>query len=636
MNRHNLYLLLLFLLIATCSSALSLDPLKGVTVLLDPGHGGTDPGAIGPTGLKESETNLRVARYLMDLLVADGATVHLTRNSDVYLTLGQRIEIAKKLQPDLFVSIHHNASLKPRKTNRSEIYYNALDQGLSQIAGQKMIERLESHGFGEESMIVPGGFFVLRNNPSPSVLTEGSYISIPDIEKQLKTGKALTNQAEALRQAIREAFANGPLKIQLFASEAPVKIDTTFFNFIFTSNKPIIRVRARLGGSDLKGFGFDLLPSVGNTTYRIYNTVPLTSGHYELQLTFYAKDGTIAPRINLPLEVALPFGHSQIKAIAPFIPAGFKGKFPIQVILRDEEGKLNLRAEKIAVFYGEKGEIVCETDPDGETTVLLDLTGDESGYLETRVVYDCRILAHGLIPIRRPDRRMYFGRVIDESGNGIAKTQILFGNDMAVSIDGGYFCLTYPMLYNNMKLKLYPPTGYVEEGFWIRTQGEPVFIENLQLSRIAPTLLGKKIGIMAIPGYEKNLTSLISELEKAGVEVTTLNMPANMAKPEYQAVVEINLKNNFDLILSFKNHKGRDSFARHYHRGGKGKQIADMLAKKLRRSRPRIALNVGAGSDYEISHTGATSIVFDLPGNLRKGHIENFHKHLIEVLKSAL
>ena len=324
-----LIILFSFLFVISLASNLwaqSLSPLRGVTILLDPGHGGADPGAVGPTGLKESEVNLRVARYLKTLLEADGAKVQLTRTKDVYLSLKERVNLAEKLVPDLFVSIHHNASLSPVKKNKSEVYYNAMDQGLSAKVGSSMITEFAERGFGDESVVIPGGFFVLRNNPSPAILTEGSYITIPKIEQELKTGKALTNQAQAIRKAIQKAFIKGPLKVKIFTPEKPVKINTPYFNFLFDANKEIAKVKVRSKPEGMEAFIFSKIPSTG-FTYSLYNQIPLTSGDYELELTFVAKDGSIAPRISVPISVNLPVAQSVIRPVAPYIPEGFMGRF---------------------------------------------------------------------------------------------------------------------------------------------------------------------------------------------------------------------------------------------------------------------------------------------------------------------
>jgi N-acetylmuramoyl-L-alanine amidase len=633
MIRTKLTIFLIFLLVATSGSAQLLNPLKGVRILLDPGHGGANPGAVGPTGLKESETNLRVARYLRDLLTADGAEVHMTRSKDVYLTLGERVELAKKLKPDLFVSIHHNASLRPRKTNRSEIYYNALDQGLSQKAGKRMINELEAYGFGEESLIVPGGFFVLRNNPSPSVLTEGSYISIPHIEKQLKTGKALTNQAEALRRAIRETFAQGPLKINLFVSETPVKIDTPYFNFIFTANKPVKQIRARLSQADT-GFGFDRLPPIGNT-YRLYNTNALQSGTYDLQLTFYAEDGTIAPRINLPLQVELPFANSAIRPVAPFIPEGFKGKLPVVIDLRDQAGKLNTRSAQIKLVYKTDTEVSATSNSEGKTTVLLDLDGTETNPLNLELVHKAEVLARCKIPVMKPEKRFVIGRVMNQEQKGLEKVQIKYGLKETKTVDNGYFYLEYPRMYDNLELKVVPFSGYEPTTTWIKTAGEPVVFQNIVVKPVSQRLLGKKIGIMAPISFDNLLRGMVKDLMNSGAKISRLNMPENMQHPEYQAVLEVNLKNDYDLILSFKRETAGNIVARHYHRGGKGKFLADNLAFSLKNSDNPIDLAVMPGSDYEISHTGATSMVIAFPQMIPPDYPHRVISHLVQVLKSA-
>lgn len=80
------------------------------SVVLDPGHGGKDPGAIGPSGLKEKDVNLDVARRLARRLRERGIEVVLTRTSDVFIPLAERSHIANREQPDLFVSIHADAA----------------------------------------------------------------------------------------------------------------------------------------------------------------------------------------------------------------------------------------------------------------------------------------------------------------------------------------------------------------------------------------------------------------------------------------------------------------------------------------------------------------------------------------------
>lgn len=91
-------------------------------IVIDPGHGGKDPGAIGRTGLREKDVNLDVAKRLAKILKSQGVEVVLTRSSDIFVSLARRVDIANKSNADLFISIHSNAN-RARSLNGFEIYY---------------------------------------------------------------------------------------------------------------------------------------------------------------------------------------------------------------------------------------------------------------------------------------------------------------------------------------------------------------------------------------------------------------------------------------------------------------------------------------------------------------------------------
>jgi len=93
-------------------------------VVIDAGHGGNDPGAIGKTGLREKEVNLDIAKRLALLLKAEGVQVVMSRPSDRFVALGRRVEITNDSKADLFISIHSNAN-RARSLNGFEVYYVA-------------------------------------------------------------------------------------------------------------------------------------------------------------------------------------------------------------------------------------------------------------------------------------------------------------------------------------------------------------------------------------------------------------------------------------------------------------------------------------------------------------------------------
>ncbi len=111
-------------------------PLDGATVVLDPGHGGAETGAVSPGGLSESVVNLAVARQAQAALEAAGVPTVLTRTGDYETSLPTRTEIARDLNPRAFVSIHHNADPDgPRAGPGSETYYQIASPDSKRLAG---------------------------------------------------------------------------------------------------------------------------------------------------------------------------------------------------------------------------------------------------------------------------------------------------------------------------------------------------------------------------------------------------------------------------------------------------------------------------------------------------------------------
>ena len=191
--------------------------LKGMVIVLDPGHGGKDGATdrAGPTGVREKHINLQVSLMLEKLLKDAGAHVTLTRRTDVEVPLERRAEIANTVKrpgggtgADLFVSVHHNTS-KNTQTNWSSVWYhNGVDHNeVSLDVGRAIARRL-----GEEmrtqvavtSPLLPdtnmynSGFLVIRLSNVPAVLLESSFYTNPEEELRLGNPGYLLRQAWAI------------------------------------------------------------------------------------------------------------------------------------------------------------------------------------------------------------------------------------------------------------------------------------------------------------------------------------------------------------------------------------------------------------------------------------------------------
>lgn len=217
-------------------------------VVVDAGHGGKDPGAIGPTGLKEKTITLKLARLVAEKLKKRlGCKIYLTRNSDKYVGLTQRTAIANSKKADLFISIHVNAA-KNRKLRGIETYFLnfALDDDAMRVAARenatsrKRIGELKNilndimkntkvnessrlageiqnalvknmrrkYGTIPDLGVKQAPFFVLIGARMPSVLVEVSFISNPVEERRLKSDRYLDRLADGIVNGV-VAYAEG-------------------------------------------------------------------------------------------------------------------------------------------------------------------------------------------------------------------------------------------------------------------------------------------------------------------------------------------------------------------------------------------------------------------------------------------
>ena len=220
--------------------AVDFSALRGKRVVLDPGHGGRFPGSLGVNGLTEAEVNLAVALELEPLLARHGAEVLLVRREDrdflgaadsaLRADLAERTRIANAFQPDLFVSIHHNADAGGRHDrNETQTYYKLGDEGPSLDAAASIHRYLKRNLGIQGQRLLPGNYFVLRNCEAPAVLTEASYLTNPDVEARLAMADKRRLEAEALALGIAHYFARRRPEVERFeATDASGRADTSF------------------------------------------------------------------------------------------------------------------------------------------------------------------------------------------------------------------------------------------------------------------------------------------------------------------------------------------------------------------------------------------------------------------------
>ncbi|GAB1577807.1 MULTISPECIES: N-acetylmuramoyl-L-alanine amidase [Bordetella] len=227
-----------------------------VTIAIDPGHGGEDPGAIGRSGLREKDVVLRIARRLKALIDDQpNMRAYLTRDDDYFVPLHVRVQKARRVRADLFISIHADAWIKP-SANGSSVFAlsqrgasstqarwlaqkeNAADLiggvnigshdrqvakvllDLSTTAqindslrlGAAFLDEIKKINRLHKRHVEQAGFAVLKAPDIPSILVETAFISNPREEEQLRSSSHQQKLAEAMMNGIQQYFvANPPL-----------------------------------------------------------------------------------------------------------------------------------------------------------------------------------------------------------------------------------------------------------------------------------------------------------------------------------------------------------------------------------------------------------------------------------------
>jgi len=229
-----------------------------IIIALDPGHGGEDPGATGPGGTREKDVVLKVAHLLRDRINASSVggnpmRAFLTRDADYFVPLGTRVDKARRVQADLFVSIHADAFTTPaargasvfalsqsgasssaarwlaNKENQADLVGGLNVRSQDQHVQRALLDmsttaqindslKLGSVLLGEiggmarlhKARVEQAGFAVLKAPDIPSVLVETAFISNPEEEAKLRTSAYQVQLADALMRGITRYFAKNP------------------------------------------------------------------------------------------------------------------------------------------------------------------------------------------------------------------------------------------------------------------------------------------------------------------------------------------------------------------------------------------------------------------------------------------
>ena len=206
----------------TTPSGTSTEPaftpgLKGKIIALDAGHGGSDTGAIGPTGVTEKGVTLRVAKALQKLLQAEGATVLMTRTTDTEVSpkkanasdveeLQARCDVGNDGNADIFISMHMDSFTNSTPSGTTGYYYtkgSKASQRLAQYVSEGVVTALGTGNRGTKSC----NFYVVKHTDMPATLVEMAFISNDKEEKLMNSEAGINRAAEGILNGLRRFFS---------------------------------------------------------------------------------------------------------------------------------------------------------------------------------------------------------------------------------------------------------------------------------------------------------------------------------------------------------------------------------------------------------------------------------------------
>jgi N-acetylmuramoyl-L-alanine amidase len=631
-----------------------LTALKGKRIVIDPGHGGSFAGAIGPNNLREADVNLGVGLYLWGMLSQAGAEAILTRADDSNVYQGVDFDLKKDLQAraefarahnaDLFVSLHHNADVLPgAKRNSLETYFKMKDFGPSLDVAQRIHKQLALSLKQPDNAVLPGNYHVLREFNGPAVLGEPSYISHIDNAFRLGLAQIQRLEAQAYFFGIAEYFSKGIPRVEEIQPVGTVSNDA----------RPLItaQVAADRGtpidpGSVemlLDGAPVAAVFDQAGSEIRHLPARRLANGRHVVEVSLRNLEGNASERAQHEFDVAMPpafiLFDADFQAVSPHSrkPLRLTAKiFDADAMPVADGGAVEFKASEgiitPAIAYTEGGEAVAYLTPAGSGNVRTITASAKTGWL-----------SHDLNIFARYEASEFFTLAVADALSEAPVAQALVsaeGRALGYTDRSGYFAASVSEL-QGMPITVSAP-GYIQETVefpYISLQ------QQIQLRPIADgALFDKKVALdPQFGGEEKGETGptgvrasdlnlrvaryLADFLSASGAEVVLTRESDLTVTPlrrveiaeRFGANMFISIGHEGARSLSADESPARDAAAivsrvMHYPNSADGKSLAGVLAESIGEGGIAGRALVEPASDFVLTHTSSPAVIVSLPG----------------------
>ena len=610
-------------------SGLDTAVLKGKTIIIDPGHGGPERGAIAQNGLNEAEVNLGVALYLWGFFKQAGANPILTRSSDTSIFKGEPFVLRSDLEAraafsnaqkaDLFISVHHNSDGKEQgEHNDLIIFFRMADPGCSRDVAREVCAALKSRMQAEPASTRPGNYLVLRSTRAAAILGEASYMNYKQNTEKLAYHRTLATEAQGYFLGVLNYYAKGVPSIEFITPPAaPFATAQPVIAARLTAGAPGAALdrdslRAMLDGRGITSLAVDM--AAGTVSYT--PDAPLANATHELCLDIRNTAGNAAKKECLIFTVAVPPARLSMQPVFTTIPADGESEAPLDIFVFDGLGRPVMDGTQLELS-ATAGKFAAATVATKNGRARAFLISDKNPQHITVTVKAGEIKEHCQLSFGTPQEALFMAEIKDATGKPVEGAALVRGKrEVSLSDAAGrvFDCV-----------EAGGAAGYIinRKGYEPLQVSAALTAGKLQtaaysLQAIDGGVYFNRIVLLDAAGQSQEALPLLRELknmiEHAGG--TALLTWENLPAPPVQSRVMKAAEAKADLFLSVANNKA--ATAEYYYKSDVGAQLADLVCRGLneRKAFGKKTCEPSPGTDYVLMQTSMTALLLHLPATL--------------------
>ena len=619
------------------SDTIDTTALKGKVIVIDPGHGGQYKGAIGKTGLRESEVNLGVALYLWGFLHQAGAHPVMTRTADTTVAfphhtplsedLLARSKMSNDLDPDLFISIHHNSNTNNVKKNTLEVYYKLMDPGPSRELAECIMERMKNSLEAGEAQLFPGNYSVLRNTRATAILGEASYLTHRKNEKRLTLHGFLRLEAEAYFLGILDYFRKGVPGILgvmpkgEYLCQAQPEIVGWIEDDKWGKGIDPASIKLYLDGTLVK-HRYDFL--TGKVSY--IPATPLANTRHTLRMEAKNLGGNSATPVSTFFDTSLPPFQIEVSPLITVIPPDGFSKSMITAEIVDKNLS-PVRDGTLVNFTASSGTIAYPLVATRQGKAITHLSAPYTPGLAEVVAACGGVTGTCTVAFDKPERTIVEVCIRDRQGNPLGGSELIFGEEGHRCVADPLGCCFYqPDGDESLEFTAWKDGYFPSKGF-LNVSGVDGIQEKLVLEPVDHALMWNKVVVLdpqpasdtpdvqsprETARADANLTTALclkEMLTRAGATVFLTRESDTTPTPGERVEKANEMK--AQVVISLDHRKG-SSYLWYYFNSVKGKLLAGYITEFVSDELSCRKLKMATGSEFILVHTSMPAVVVNL------------------------